>query len=241
MPPADPGSPAQGLARLSVHRAPPSLPSCHQAWSSPSSSSTRECVWLCMWPWGADREGHASRALQRITRSCVSVDTRGAQRPRLCRQRRQRPLLGLDPPLGKLGVACHGLHGLCPIHRASNLQSPARASGAPCAVWTCSSSFTGPQDTPSAHPAPRLPFPLGAPAGQETWARKGSHLTPGAPGPVGLRGAGVEARSLRQWLSSQSFLPGVPPPQHPQSSSCTPPPEQITSEPVKPTWSQESL
>lgn len=122
-------------------------------------------------------------------------------------------LPGLEPPLRKPGPG--------PFHRTSDLSSPARA---PCAVWTCSTSFTGPQDTPSAHPAPRFPFPLGTPAGQETWARRGSHLSPRALGPVGLREAGggsteVEAVAGFPELSSWGAPTPTPPTLQPHPSS----------------------
>lgn len=73
----------------------------------------------------------------------------------------------------------------------------------------------GPQDTPSAHPAPRFPFPLGAPAGQETWA-KGSHLTPGGTRAGGAeRSQGWEHGACGRGCLPRAFFLGCPHPNTP--------------------------
>lgn len=84
--------------------------------ASPASLSTgpRMCAALHV-AMGADREGHASRALQGVATSCVSVHSCGSQHLRVSSAPPTPALLGLEPPLRKLGLACHGLHGLWPL------------------------------------------------------------------------------------------------------------------------------
>lgn len=125
-----------------------------------------------------------------------------------------------------------------PFHLTSNLQSPARA---PLCSLDLQQQLHGASGHPFHPPGTLAPLSPWRSSWPGDLGEEGVSSHPQGTGAGGTeRSRGWEHRGCGSGWLPRAFFLGCPHPNTPQSSSRTPPPEQITSEPVKPAWFQES-